>query len=527
VTALYPFLLAAARVLFRADRNAGYYTPGDLVLILLAVLLLLFLVYAAAARLFRGRGEGMPALVTFITVLWLFGFDPGARSLPNLPHHLSYLLLGLAGLVASVVVVWWLGRRPATLRTVSLFLTLTGTLLVLRSAAGVALDLRRERATVARSALVRRLAEPIRASGPARGPARDVYLIVLDEYANEEVLRDGLGFDNRPFLDSLRGLGFYVPKAVSSNYTMTMHSLPSLLNAAHMYPAERDFGTDGGDPTLANHLLGESRVAGFLRSRGYRVVFFPSLWWVATSALPGADSTVRVWHGFNLDRALATTDFRRSVREETLIDYLHMDEPYDGDFVRRTLGDMARLPSVDAPVFAFAHVLSPHWPIVFDRECRARPRSARNRDRIGDYTGQLTCLNRMVLETVTHLVRDSKVAPIILLQGDHGSQVHGFRTADTAETLSATAAWERFGAFGAYYLPDGGEAAFGDTVTVVNVLGDVLRHYFGADLPREPDDHYVSVEAEPYHFVHVEPAWVAAGDTVRSSRDAAGAATAR
>ena len=104
--------------------------------------------------------------------------------------------------------------------------------------------------------------------------------------------------------------------------------------------------------------------------------------------------------------------------------------------------------------------------------------------------------------------------PVILLQGDHGSQVHGFGTADSAETLGATAAWERFGAFGAYYLPDGGAEAFGDSVTVVNVLGNVLRHYFGADLPREPDDHYVSVEAAPYHFVRVESAWVAAGDTV-------------
>lgn len=38
--------------------------------------------------------------------------------------------------------------------------------------------------------------------------------------------------------------------------------------------------------------------------------------------------------------------------------------------------------------------------------------------------------------------------------------------------------------------------------------------YFGADLPREPDDHCVSVEDALYHFLRVEPAWVAAGDTV-------------
>lgn len=515
MTALFPFLLAAARVLFRADRNAGYYTLGDLATILLAVLASLLLIYLLAARVFRGRGDRLPALVTFLAVLWLFGFDPAARALPQLPHHLTYLLLGAAGLVGSVVAVWWFARRPAILRGAARFLTLTGTLLVALYVTGIARDHRRERQVVERSALARQLARPIPVAGPARGPARDVYVIVLDEYANADVLMNGLGFDNRPFIDSLRALGFYVPKSVSSNYTMTLFSLPSLLNAAHVYPAERDFGTKNGDPTLANHLLDESRVAGFFKSRGYRVVFFPSLWWTSTRVLPAADSTVRVWHGFDLDRALSTTDFRRSVREETPIDYLHMDEPYDGDFIRRTLGGVARLPSVDAPVFAFAHVLSPHGPIVFDRNCRVRPRSARNRDRIGDYTGQVLCLNRMVLATVTRLLRDSKVPPIIVLQGDHGSMIHGFRTADSAETLSATAAWERFGAFGAYYLPDSGAEAFGDTVTVVNVLGNVLRYYFGADLRREPDDHYVSVEARPYHFVHVEPAWVAAGDPAR------------
>lgn len=517
MTALFPFLLAAARVLFRADRNAGYYTLGDLATILLAVLLPLLLLYAVATLVFRGHGRGnrLPALVTFLAVLWLFGFDPGARALPQLPHHLTYLLLGAIGLAGSALAVRWFARRPAALRTASGFLTLTGTLLLALYSTGIALDHRRERAVVERSTLARQLAQPIRGPGPVRGPARDVYVIVLDEYANADVMMNGLGFDNRAFVDSLKALGFYVPRSVSSNYTMTTFSLPSLLNAAHVYPAERDIPAGSGDPTLANHLLGESRVAGFFKSHGYRVVFFPSLWWAATRALPAADSTVRVWHGFDLDRALATTDFRRSVREETPVDYLHMDEPYDGDFVRRTLGGVARLPSVDAPVFAFAHVLSPHGPIVFDRNCRVRPRAARNKDRIGDYTGQVTCLNRMVLATVTRLLRDSKVPPIIVLQGDHGSQVLGFRTADSAETLSPTAAWERFGAFGAYYLPDGGEEAFGDTVTVVNVLGNVLRHYFGADLRPEPDDHYVSVEARPYHFVHVEPGWLAAGNPAR------------
>jgi hypothetical protein len=522
MTALYPFLLAAARVLYQADRNPGYYTLGDLAIVIGAVLAALALVYALAAGLLRGRGAGLPEFVTFLVVLWLFQFDRAAHALPSLPHRLQYLLLSGIGLAGCVLLVRWLARRPQLLRNVSVLLTLMGALLVLRFGVGIAQDRWRERGELARSAIARRLAEPIRAGAPAPGPARDVYLIVLDEYANAEVLRDGLGFDNTPFLDSLRALGFDVPKAVWSNYTMTAHSLPSLLNAAHIYPLSGELPPGSADPTLENHLLAESRVARFLKAQGYRVVFFPSLWSGSTSALPLADSTVHVWDGFDLDRELARTEFRRVLRTFTPIDYVHRDEPYDGDFVRQTLAGVARLPSVEAPVFAFAHVMSPHWPFVFDRDCRVLPRSARLRPRVELYTGQVSCLNRMVLATVTHLVRDSKVPPIILLQGDHGSAVHGFFKSPSNERVSATNAWERFGAFGAYYLPGGGAPAFGDSVSVVNVLGNVLRYYFRADLPREPDDRYLAVEAQPYRFLRADPAWVASGDTVRRPSSRAG-----
>jgi hypothetical protein len=54
------------------------------------------------------------------------------------------------------------------------------------------------------------------------------------------------------------------------------------------------------------------------------------------------------------------------------------------------------------------------------------------------------------------------------------------------------------------------------------VLGNVLRYYFRADLPREPDDRYLAVEAQPYRFVRVDPAWVASGDTARRPRARAG-----
>ena len=46
-------------------------------------------------------------------------------------------------------------------------------------------------------------------------------------------------------------------------------------------------------------------------------------------------------------------------------------------------------------------------------------------------------------------------------------------------------------------------------MTIVNVMGNVLRFYFGADLPREPDDMYLSVHRAPFAFKRVDFAWLA------------------
>jgi len=512
--ALLPFLYVTARILQIADTNPGQFAFDDLLLILAVALGITAVIFALVTLVVRGRGDGLLApVVSFAAVVWLFSREQlrelGLRS--RLDWHLA---AAVAALAVTVALLWWLARRPRALRTVATFLTLTCLLLALRFGAGVAGDRWRARSALSSSAVARDLDRPIRGPAAPRAPARDVYLIVLDEYANANVLREILDFDNRPFEDSLRTLGFRIP-AVGSNYTQTTLSLPSLLNAAHVQPLARELARDDTDPTLVNHLLQHSRVARFLQARGYRFVFFPSGWWSSTHSSPIADSVVDVWRGLSLDRALSSTEFRRAVVRATLLSYVVPDDPFDGDFVRRTLEGVARMPSDTAPVFAFAHVLSPHWPYVFDRNCRRPPADLGVRDRRAAYVGQLQCLNGLVLATVTRLIRDSDVPPVILLQGDHGSPIEYTRVDSTLSGVTPRAAWERFGAFGAYYLPGEGAAAMGDSVTVVNVLGNVLRGYFDADLPPEPDERYLSIETAPFDFLHVDPAWLARGDPAR------------
>lgn len=517
----YPILLAVVPVVHMVANNTGWSTLDDLAVILITVLAGCGIVYGLAALVASGRWGGrLPPLVVLAAVLWFWGYVPVVDLVGRRASVATHLMLFPLGITATVGLGWWLLRRPAVLDRVAIFLTLTGGLLVGWSALSIGVAELRSARALRESAVVRRLAQPIPVRpGAAAGPKRDIYLIVLDEYANAEITGARFGFDNHVFLDSLRQLGFVVP-AVHSNYLHTALSLPSLLNATQLVDLSRELGSRTKDITVLDYLVVNNRTVAFLKSHGYRFVFFPSQWWPATRHNRHADSEVHVWDGWHPLRELSRSHLRRTLREASILDLLQREAAWNiyGDHVSRTFTAIAQVPKTPGPVFAFAHLLIPHLPFVFDRDCRplsyktagSPPKAESFR-----YVGQVECLNRMVLELVTTLLRESDVPPVILLQGDHGTKSLRFEKAATAEAIPVAAARERLGAFGAYYLPDHGTEAFGDSVTVVNVLGDVLRHYLGADLPREPEDMYLSVGRAPFAFKRVDLAWLAQADSPR------------
>jgi hypothetical protein len=396
----------------------------------------------------------------------------------------------------------------------SRFLMVTGSLATGWSVLGIAGDEVRARWAIHRSSLARDLARPIpiRQSelGFSRRAERDIYLIVLDEHASGEVLRRHFGFNGRAFEDSLRHLGFTIPPAVRSNYAYTLLSLPSLLNFSHMTRLVGELGTGTNDPTLLNHLLEDNRTVAFLKSQGYRFVFAPSQWWLATSHNRHADSELRSLRGASLGRALTSTNFRRIWTEITALRLLHLDFREDAPFIRRTFAELKLLGPAPGPKFVLAHVLSPHRPDVFGPGCEVNPDVlARVRGAMQAYTDQVQCVDSLVLDLVTSLLRSSSVPPIILLQSDHGSVTQLEATPPaTAHAVSRDQAWERFNAFGAYYVPEGGDSLFTQPVTLVNVLRNVLVHYFGADVPRAPDTFYFSLDGRPLDFVPIHQRWL-------------------
>jgi len=295
-----------------------------------------------------------------------------------------------------------------------------------------------------------------------------------------------------------------------SNYTQTVLSLPSLLNSAHVTRLAEDAGVTSIDYSLPKYLVENNRVARFLKSRGYRYVFFPSTWWGITEHSPLADEEFDARSEFRLADEARRTELRLAVLRSTLLRYTLRRERGDTLHYLRSFEGLRRLPANPAPTFAFAHFLSPHIPYFFDERCRPLDRpitaamEADTPEQRAAYVRQARCVDGLVLELVTTLLRQSPTPPVIIIVGDHGSRFTGVRYYERPDSVSAAFVRERFGAFGAFYLPAGGESAFREPVTLVNVLGNVLRYYFDVDLPPSPNDMYVSGE-RPYRFYRVDP----------------------
>jgi hypothetical protein len=507
-SSLYPFLLVAVRVLYLAANNPGHFSLDDVVVVLAVTLAATGVVYSLAKLALPKRALGLPALVTLVVVAWVFGAPAIYQQLPEILRA-SPTFVWIGGIILSGLALRLLASRARVLRVAATFLTNVYAVLAAWLVLDIGIDQRNGDRAVAQSELVRELEQPIRSRSPGRpqGPPRDIYVIVLDEYANDAVLRTVLNFDNSAFEDSLRSLGFYVPRFVRSNYTQTSVSLASFLNAAHVNRLRAEVG-QANDANIVDHLVDQNRVGRYLRAQGYRFVFFPSSWWFSTRGSTIADSTVTVGPRFDLGRELSRTDFRRVIWHNTMLWWFYRTERGDDAMVRDTFRAFGLLPRDPRPVFGFAHVISPHVPYVFDADCRPREHEyARNRE---GYVAQLQCVNQLVLRTVTDLLRRSEVTPVIVLQGDHGTAFLDYSMASDAGRVNLKAAGERFGAFGAYFLPDSAASVFGDTVAMVNVLGNVLRAYAGADLSIAPDEQYVSIDRTPFDMYRVQPEWPSA-----------------
>jgi hypothetical protein len=321
----------------------------------------------------------------------------------------------------------------------------------------------------------------------------DIYYIILDTYGRTDFLRDHAGYDNSQFIDSLQDLGFYVAQCSQSNYAQTGLSLASSLNFDYIETLGLDFSAEEfkREDVVAPYIK-HSAVVERLREIGYRIVAFETGYDFTT-----LDDTDILYPA----PQSGISDFELVLLRSTVLVLLDdagvFEEIYPTAVENRRamilyqLRTLEGLPSVSGPKFVFAHFLIPHFPYVFDADGSSligtsltQPEgNLTTQEYFEGFRRQTMFTSDQILKIASELIRNSDLAPIIIIQGDHGPN----RAGEAA----------RMGILNAYFFPGNQTPSLYNDISPVNTFRVLFNTYFGTQFDLLPDISYFSRQNSP------------------------------
>jgi len=326
----------------------------------------------------------------------------------------------------------------------------------------------------------------------------DVYYIILDAYAGTEALENVFNFDNSEFYDFLTENGFYVAKKSHSNYPQSYQSLSSSLNME--YVNHIDSASLQKRQDIAYKMIENNNVMKNFKSKGYTIININSDWG-PTRELPIADINLCTKYRGIVDSELFSMLINKSMLNPIYVKIFEDDRRELLLCHFSTLVEVSKI--TDEPFFVFAHITIPHHPYVFGPNGeKVTPKSLQLGYAVKDkegYIGQLQYTNKLVQETIEKILAENTNSPIIIIQGDHGSDLSelGWETHDD-DSLR-----ERFSILNAFLIPDKEKEIFYETVTPVNSFRILFNHIFNDEYELLEERQYTPEEHDPWKFIDV------------------------
>ena len=427
--AAHPFLLAIVPIVYLYSRNQDEASVAT-ALIFAAGALALTAVVMLATWLWQGSLLKAALLASLFNVLFfayghVFDFlmqhEPVSMSYDH--WHLLLLAICITILATTGLLLRRIKWNPGQL---SRFLTGAMAILLLMCAVKIAhhklriLIAGRRHHPVAASPAPQVAAEPrIAPLTETTATMPDVYYIILDGYARADTLQRICHCDNSEFLDFLRSRGFFVADQSCANYPMTFMSIASSLNMRYL---DDELKSPGYSAVYA--MWDRPAVAQEFQSKGYQFIYLATNF---KSTMDGADFVFQPRPSWLLNQ------FAESELRTTALRFLEAQMADQHLYEFETVQQVPRIPG---PKFTFCHIIAPHPPYVFDRNghiCQDVPQSMFFKDGWEEqqnasseaakkaYIEQLLYMNKRIEEVVDNILARSKVPPIILIQGDHGT----------------------------------------------------------------------------------------------------------
>ncbi len=337
----------------------------------------------------------------------------------------------------------------------------------------------------------------------------DIYFIVPDSYGSPDVFKNYYNFDNSEFVNFLKKQGFYVPSSHLSNYPKTFLSLASTLNME--YVDYLSAYKNSSDVSIVSPLFIDSNVEKFLKSNNYTYYQMGS-WWEFTGYNPRADVNI-VYKQRVITRAKL---FNYAIIQSTILQPISALVTKDlllnfvGDARNFTNFQFEQLPkTVDlpGPKFVFTHILSPHTPYVFGKDCESVINNTFDKaHEVENYINQVQCINKKLTATIEAIQKNSKKPPVIIIQSDEGPPFLRTRLPeeDSWKDASDDLLKQKMPVFAAYYLPGVPQTELTSFSSSVNIFRKVFNSYFKTDFKMLEDKSFVFPDvSDLYNFIDV------------------------
>jgi hypothetical protein len=361
---------------------------------------------------------------------------------------------------------------------------------------------------------------PVSSPAGAGDPSLPVLVhVILDEHIGIEGLT--ADDDARAMGDRLRSFylanGFRLFGAAYSEHMRTVRAIPALLNFGQEQPWKPEIAKKGA-------FVSNNRYFDLLKQRGYALNVYQthflnycehpaisfcqvrpnsSLLSLETPSLAAPDKAILLAHTLARLSTLARkannsvselTGIGTNLRDDRLpqaipaLETLHLL----ADRVRHAGGGTA----------FFAHVLIPHYPYVFDSDCRAKPLANwlhrrdtplaphPTRNRGAAYYDQLSC----ILTALQPIFDAAGPNAILIVQGDHGSRIT--ETDPHVNTVGRFTASDLIAAYSTLYAvraPAISPGYDGRPLPIGQLLGELVLSGFRSAAPNMPSGFTPSV----------------------------------
>ncbi|WP_167558592.1 sulfatase-like hydrolase/transferase [Bradyrhizobium canariense] len=328
----------------------------------------------------------------------------------------------------------------------------------------------------------------------------NVYWIVLDGYPRQDVLQEFFNFDNEPFVQSLKGLDFTVYDHALASFPETIFSISSTVSLGFLVSGTGSSLKMPPSAELYRAVRGQNVVVNTMRSMGYRYIHFENGYDNLTQC--PMEGAICIKGNVQSDGGVIQFDeFNLAVLSKTpLMDLIAAfanrsadQSPFMKGAVHELTNKLSSVPEHGEPFFLYAHVLAPHPPIRFRRDCSVRVVTPdlvdwNSKDRSA-FLDQLGCVNDEAIALLKTVVQRDPQA-IIVVQSDHGTAFRGQfkKPFDAWDQLDLK---ERFGALNALRMPAACSSYAQGTVDLVNTFSRVLSCISDRSLPDKVSRQFV------------------------------------